>query len=302
MELGEVINIATVAGTVVGYLGGQVLEQLHLNRLAQNRQAAVPAHQNLNVYKERLSIARRGVATLALLGAAVGFASGEAATTIVAHEQEPATLAIAVDHTGTTLDGTAHKINAIAEKLNLDPETVHVTTPLVAHSSTAEPVSLKSLPSDKSWGQNIYMANAVQQSLQTASSDSAPVSSNALGSANERAGGVLVLTDGDPIGNVLAEDKTDLPIYIVNVGSKNGANVADLKQDAKLTHGQYFDAGEANPEDIAKEIQASIVPDSITVKSSEGRLPWIVAGLGLLGIEAGLFSYLKRQTVRDTGK
>lgn len=295
MDIGEAINTATVVGLGLGYVGGYRLEQIAANTIARNRQALVGTHEAVG---HRAGLLRRAVSSLAITAALAGGAFGESVTTTDSYQQPAAALALTIDHTAKTLDGTVDQINTVAESFStVSPHVFHETA-VVAHNSNAEVMPLQKIGKDRPFGQNIYLADAAIRGIEIASSNAPTVGSNALGSAHEKAGGEVILTDGDPIGDVVAADTDHLPIYIMNFDPKSD-QVANYKAVAKETGGQYIPP-QSNVKAFINKIKAAIRPNPVAERSTKDQWPWRLMGGALTLFTLGRFNRRRKETVGET--
>lgn len=291
--LGE-INI--YAATAIGYIAGQGLDLLALRHIAQNREAAIPGHENIQANKDRSNLIRRSVASLALLGAAAGFCFAESANTSTTTELKPATLVVVADRSfGTSLDGSS---NSIMESVKLVNETPRVNiTDIAAQYSSSKVETPKEMEKSPPYGQP-STDQAVSSAFNIALSHSSKVVSNQLGQKAEENAGILVLTDGNTIGSpasIKAEDTTNLPIDIVNYGINNNANAAQLKKIAIETNGQYLSV-KSSPNVAIKKLDKAIEPRSTKRTIPGNRWPWIGMGLALSTITGKQYFRRRKET------
>lgn len=293
--IGEIVNTATVVGTAAGYTAGQFLEHRAQVAISNNRLALIRGHEGMT--GDRVGLLKRSIAGLALLGAATGFAYAKGATTTEALSEPPAALAVVADHSyHTSLDHTAGEINEAADTfLSVNPHNMYVA-PVVAHNSSFDTITLKQLSKDRPYGNASALSEATKEGIDLANSHKPPVESNTFGSKGGETAGVLVLTDDHNIGDVKADEgKNRLPLFIANFGSNTGTTATELKADAKSTGGHYIADARKDPKAVINYIKGKILTHPVAEKSTSGRLPWLLMGLGLTAISARQYSRRKKE-------
>lgn len=306
----ESLNTIAVAATAAGYVSGQIAEQIAIRRAAEKRQPAnetwqlaAEAMATDEITETRTEILRRGarrvVAPLALAGASVCLVNTLAwAPASTAIEQTPATLEIVVDHSGATniaIEGepVVMQINKVVAEFDDSKLTTNVT---VARSGTQKTVPISEVSQDLPFGD----AN-MQEATSLALSRTAKVMPVSEGDKLKRNAGVLVITNGNTIGDPLTvvteavsqyggELKT--PVFIVNVeGDKAGPQITeDLQMIAKASDAKYWDAEKSNLQTVVSDVRETITAREVSTKAKENRLPLRGAGILVFATAAAYFA------------
>jgi hypothetical protein len=279
----------------IGYIVGQGLEGMALKHIANNRQSAIPGHEDINTYKDHSNWLRRSIASVAMLGTLAGFCFAESATTSTTTESKPSTVVTVVDKSfGTYLDGTSSAITKAVQDIKI-PRSKSI---YVAAQNSSEYVATKrEIQNSFPYGQP-STDKAVKSALNIAVSHSSTVETNQLGSKAQKNAGILVLTDNNTIGSpatIKAEDTAKLPFYIVNFGNNNSANATQLKQIATETNGQYVPVT-SNPVAAIKKLDQTIEPHSTKRTIPGNRWPWIGMGVVLSAITAKQYFRRRKET------
>jgi hypothetical protein len=257
-----------------------------------------PRVKRLGGYVGRMAL----TSNLAIVGALTGFAAAEAATFETSFDQTQPTLAIAADHTASTIDGSVDKINTVADSfLGISPKVLSERT-VVAHNGIGELIDLKNLVNDRPWGQNVSMSDAVNKAIGIASGSSAnsnvkhsKPATQEFGSSKGQTNGVLILTDNDPIGDVKSENPEDVPLYIVDFGPYNET----LHNDATSTGGVYVDASKTDLKSVVEQVRGDIKPNTVSEVSTEARWAFGVVGAGTALALRGRYRKRRKETVGE---
>ncbi len=289
-SFGEVANYVVPAATVAGCAVGVLGETLALRHIKQNREAALVGYQDvdLRVKSNRLL---RPFATLALIGAAVGFSAGEAATATSTVEMAGhAAITIAMDQSRmTTIGGVNNEMDKIAETIHADNGLSE--TWVSSSASTSLPVSYNKLINTQPFGQP-----SIDQGYATATAVIAG-SNNGVNKAEA----IVVLTDGNDIGGIAqikSEDATNTPTYIVNFG--NNADKAALSQAAISTGGKYINA--KSVDQVMKGIKHDISPKPIKEKVRNNPWPWVGISAFLAAVDTKYFFHRRKHSAVTTSK
>lgn len=275
----------------IGYLVGQGLETVALNHISQSRQVAIAGHNNLDAVRDKPGVLSRSVASLALLGAATGFAFAEAAHNGNTVESRQPTLEVAVDQSfGTVLDGTSKPILNVAENVN-DNNRIKVVS-IAANNSGSQVESISTIKSNIPYG---------QPSIEGALSQALNIADSKLGvkTADKKTAGILVLTDGNSVGDpaaIKAEDNRNIPVYIVNFGKSDSTPTGQFSSITKETGGKLINESN-NPAQVASELAREIHPVPTHTNTNGDRWPWLGLGVALSGITVRQYFRRRRETV-----
>lgn len=298
----------TIAATAVGYVAGQVFETNAVHRVAQARErlVAIGGDEFASSDDSRTTsfLGRAVVRGLVPLALVAGVASGAEVYGWLPgelHHPQAATLEIAVDHSGATsldLGGKppVDQINGIVDKLigdNLRSEAI------VAGSSQIHVVRPTDVKRMQPFG-DAPLEQAVTLGLDKAVETAT--------SRQQRANGVLIITNGNSIGHTAAltakAREQHTPVFVVNVennGKTAAATARSLQSIAKQTGGKYWEANSGTADKVAKSVEAALVPqDSRTPVPNRNLFKaWgLLAGVGAVEI----FRRRKNMTLQSQPK
>ena len=272
----EVIGGA-IAG---GYAVGQGAEQLALNHIHHNREAALPAYDGSVVERNPLRFFSRVAAPLAIVGALAAGAYAEAADqtgTITKTYSHGSVLVVADLSYATKLDGSHQGINTAIKDLKSN----HINVSgVAAYDSTAQSMGYKQLLRVQPYG-TPTMYSALTLALNEINNSS----------STSKFDGIVVLDDGNDLGNpnaIMSQDTSKAPIDIVNFES-NSPNSNEFQQISAKTHStppvQAFLKG-VNLAANLKSIESKMVPLPVKSVSKGDAMPWLIGGsaLSLLGL------------------
>jgi len=265
----------------VGYGIGQLGEQRAINIIAKNRSEFLPAQNNVaENYITKQSRLKRGLAHLALLGAATGFALGIVATPSQPHKTASTALEMVVDHSFQTgADGSVANINKVAKSFSsvggIETKTI------VAHNGTSDKIVNAQIAKDKPYGPP-SMSEAIQSA-----------------EANGSNSAILVVADGyvgSPNGVVSkSHENGDIPVFVINT-STNDAGKTALQQISTQTGGQYWSAN-VSKDSVASSIKSKMVTTQETSKSNGyNKDPLYILAAGLLVITGLRYRNRKLET------
>lgn len=290
-------EIITIVATGAGYAGGQVAEHIARSKIDENREAILGAAHDGAVDESlaKNSWLRRTTAQLAIIGALTGFSASQALQP-EGDSGTPSVAGVAIDNPYVAAkDGGAKRAVAIANELTNTNE-VDIQA-VVAHNGDYGPIKLSELSKDRSYGPSSI------DTATTATMNSVfnTVRSDEAGSDENIDAGVLIVTNGNPIGKVetvvaKAKQSGDMPVYIANVADQNRKIDTDLKAIADKTGGKYWDI-DTDPQDIANGVEKGIDKQSPDQKQApKERLPWVIVSIGLLGLGVRKFKDRSEET------
>lgn len=301
----EIINHIPEIATLAGYAAGQAMEQLALRDIAQTRHALFPAHESDTQATEqpeatRYGLLRRSVATLALIGAAAGYANGEAWKPTYDRQTIEPHLALAMDHSyAAGANGHANKMNTIAEHIARNKQ-LRLQV-VVGHNGSYDAIKIAELKQDQPYGPT-SIKEATSVALGNVFSASEPLPAPGAKPEKKRNAAVLVMTDGNTIGEVRsvkekAQRQGDVPVMIVNTGKNQGPVAKTLRAIAKRTGGKYWDSKES-PKKIAAYIAERVTVKKIERKVDGGdRTPLKILGAGLVLLALRQFKRRKHEAI-----
>ena len=287
--------ISQIAG-VAGYAAGQIAEQRAL-RNAQNNALnlqleaatnAVEAADNEQQSKQnrmRVWAGRNVLAPIACLG------FGAAGLVTYAAKQDPEVifppnlpkLEMVVDHSGATrlsLGGTpsVEQIDKLSQEL--------VIKEIKGEALVASDGQVKAMPIDKVNDHEPFGDAPLKQAT-----------SLAIDKSNSDQGSVLVITNGNTIGNIAntkqiirQAKRKKTPVFVVNV-ENNQQDSNQLNEEqllAKATGGKYWNANQKNLDQVSASVKRTLVPQEAKT-SNPNRWPIIEFGGALLIAGVGYF-------------
>jgi hypothetical protein len=275
------IEHAPVIGVIAGYAGGLMLDANARAQIAATREELLGAHKGAKDMATLPSIPAIATTTLALFGAAAGFAAGE---TIQSHDsrlvakpavKEPIDHSFQTPATRKTIDKTA-----ILVWRNKKFETEAIISHNADHTTYK---NVRELKSDVPYGGPQKLPDVTTSAIDSAFFDSSASRIERNQSSTKPNSAVVVVTNGNSIGdpnNVIDYAKTrNVPVFIANADD-NSSNTKNLKLIANKTGGQYFDIPQQ-----AKKLEAAVeqsVSSHVTTVSDDGeRLPWGITAAGL---------------------
>lgn len=292
------VEIISQGAAIAGYAVGQFAEYHAARHQQANAEALIEAAGIAHQTTPENEVPRKGVmqrflgnkavAPLALIGA------GTLGLGTYAALQEPETtysqdvpkLEIVVDHSGATQlpfggEPSVETINDLAAEFvskQIEAEA------LVAGDGKVHSTSIEKIDDFPPFGE-APLAQAASLGLDKAGQN----------------GELLIITNGNQLDNTqeLSDqaEKTGAKVYIVNIESgETSDNLDDEQQLAENSGGKYWNADEANLEDVADEVHDTLIPaTSEDSGSKKWPIPEFMLMLGLAGV--GYYSRKKAATI-----
>lgn len=295
MSKNEVIAYIPEIAAITGYAVGQALEQVSRNTIERNRQslfpgvAGVPEQTPADTQDlSRQSVLQRGLAGLAIIGALAGYSLAEGFTPADKPKEAPTALTIVADHSYVTQqDNSVRKINALVASVADGKVKASV---LVAHNASYSAIKSDELDQDQPFG-----PPSLKETTQVALNNA-----NSQATGEKASAGVLVVTDGNSVGSVKsvtkeARSQGDVPILIANVGDANGSIVQSLKDIAKATKGEYWDASK-QPSGAAERIKDRIKPHAILEQTTDSGDKNKFKIIGVVSLLLGGLQFRRRKS------
>lgn len=299
--LQESFPIVLSAAAASGYAVGTALDLLALRRhdktaepLNEMLPNAVPMHSE----RRRMGKIVSGVGALCMsAGAFIGLAVEGQSQSV-----QPATVQVVVDHSGPTTrsfngQSAYNTENQFITKFDteINASTNYLSSKLGTFSILSKGQVLK---------ETAYGDANLHDAISSALKQTAKVETSYLKEKNNRNTGIVVLTNGNNIGDsksildeATAQGKT--PIFVVNVRAqnKNQDTVKNLQDIAVKSGGKYWDSKTADAENIASAVEKTIQP---TVEKKAKKHPGAPLYLALAGIclGAGAAQLRRNATVR----
>lgn len=268
--MNEVFDLIVGSGT--GYVAGQIVQQLAIDRAAENSIPLTKIHASSPIAESRFGGARRFISEIALSGLLTGGLAALAYQPVAETLPQVVGPTQAIDNLDFNysyingdlrpVDEPAQLQNSVAGKLIDGIQNFHLKA--VNNGSIFDVYSKSQLDSIAPYGPPQAIQQAVSEELSSGFSHAPNESSNLLSNNEAKSGALLIFDDNESIGNTQnivnqSQADGDIPVYIVNVGgSKNSPIAGSLKQITSQTHGHYWNLKPNNVQQVTKSIESTI--------------------------------------------